>query len=38
MNWFRPAMMGVCAILSTPGLIIALRQSAWYGMVVNFTL
>lgn len=38
MNWFSLAMMGFCVILSTPGLIIALRKSAWYGMAVNITL
>jgi hypothetical protein len=38
MNGFSLVLLGCCVILSTPGLIVALRKSAWYGMGVNSAL
>jgi ABC-type transport system involved in multi-copper enzyme maturation permease subunit len=36
--WFSIVLIGTCMVLSIPGLIIALKKHAWYGISVNSTI
>lgn len=37
-DWISVAILGVCALMSAPGIVIALRKSARRGIVVNLMI